>query len=75
MYAGIIGRPYYNGAYNYDIWQYFYAEDDNTHNVINIGSSAIYRYWAPMVAYDEQGFTSFTIGTTRQAFDAVPYII
>lgn len=75
MYAGIIGRPYYQGAYNYNIWQYFYEEDDNTHEVITIGSSAIYRYWVPALAYEEQGITSFTIGSTRQPFGAVPYII
>jgi len=75
MYAGIIGRPFFEGAYNYNNWQYFYKEDDNTHNVITIGSSAIYRYWMPALAYEEQGFTSFTIGSNRQPFGAVPYII
>ena len=75
MYAGIIGRPYLQGSYKYDIWQYFYQEDKNTHNVINIGSSAIYRYWAPLQAYEEQGITSFTLGSTMQPFNTVPYIM
>lgn len=75
MYAGLIGRPYYNGSYNYNIWQYFYEEDDNTHNVVSIASSAMYRYWVPTLAYSEYGFTSFTIGSTRLPFGTVPYII
>lgn len=75
MYAGLIGRPYYNGSYNYNIWQYFYEEDDNTHNVVSIASSAMYRYWVPTLAYSEYGFTSFTIGSTRLPFNTVPYII
>ncbi len=75
QYAGYIGRPYFDGSYSYDIWEYFYQEDDDSLNVVTIGSSAIYRYWMPTLAYEEQGFTSFTIGSNRQPFGTVPYII
>lgn len=75
QYAGYIGRPYFEGAYNYNIWEHFYQEDENSLNVVTIGSSAIYRYWMPTLAYEEQGFTSFTIGSNRQPFGTVPYIL
>ncbi len=75
MYEGFITRPYYGYVYNYNTWQYFYEEDDNTLNVVAVGSSAMYRFWMPPVAYEEQDFTSFVIGHTYQTFVAVPYIV
>ncbi len=75
MYEGLIGRPYSGDTYNYDGWQYYYSEDDNSLNVVAVGSSAMYRFWMPPLAYEEQGFTSINLGHSYQLFSALPYII
>ena len=56
-------------------WDNYYAEDNDTIDVVCIGSSAMYRYWIPPQAYEEQGFTSFLIASPAQPFAAVPYIM
>lgn len=56
-------------------WRDFYAEDDDTLDVIVVGSSAMYRYWVAPVAYEQDGYTSFCIGHAGQLFGSVPYII
>ena len=60
---------------DFDGWHYFYAEDNNTINAAMIGSSAMYRYWIPAQAYEEQGFTSCMISQSCQNIRAVPYIM
>ena len=52
---------------DFDGWHYFYAEDKNSLNAVMIGSSAIYRYWIPAQAYEEQGFTSCMISQIGRA--------
>lgn len=71
-YLGPMVRPRNS---DYDDWQYFYAEDNNTLNVVMTGSSAIYRYWIPAMVYEEQGFTSGMIAQSCQTIHAVPYIM
>ena len=58
-----------------DSWHYYYAEEKDSVSVLVIGSSAIYRYWIPPQAYEEQGFTSFMIAQGSQPIEAVPYIM
>lgn len=67
---GQLARP---EAFDSDVWTSYYAEDDNTINAVVIGSSAIYRYWMPTRAYEEQGFTSALLATAGQDIRLVPY--
>ena len=71
-YLGPMVRPRNS---DFDDWQYFYAEDNNTLNVVLTGSSAMYRYWIPAMGYEEQGFTSGMIAQSCQTIHAVPYIM
>ena len=67
---GQLARPI---AFDSDVWTSYYAEEDNTINAVVIGSSAIYRYWMPTHAYEEQDFTSALIATAGQDIRLVPY--
>ena len=71
----LLGPLFRPKGQDFDGWQYFYAEDKNSLNAVMIGSSAIYRYWIPAQAYEEQGFTSCMISQSRQNIRAVPYIM
>lgn len=71
----LLGPLFRPEGQDFDGWQYFYAEDNNTINAAMIGSSAMYRYWIPAQAYEEQGFTSCMISQSRQNIRAVPYIM
>ena len=56
-----------------NVWASYYAEEDNTINTVLIGSSAMYRYWLPTRAYEEQGFTSALLATAGQDIRLIPY--
>lgn len=71
----LLGPLFRPKGQDFDGWQYFYAEDNNTINAAMIGSSAMYRYWLPAQAYEEQGFTSCMISQSCQNIRAVPYIM
>ena len=71
----LLGPLFRPEGQDFDGWQYFYAEDNNTINAAMIGSSAMYRYWLPAQAYEEQGFTSCMISQSCQNIRAVPYIM
>ena len=50
-------------------------ETKNSLDVIYIGGSAAYRYWEPLKAYKEYGFTSYDLATSSiQAESILPYI-
>lgn len=53
----------------------FYEMEDNSLDAIVVGSSAIYRYWQPGLAYQEHGFTSQIIHTGGQDIHMVPYLL
>lgn len=44
----------------------FYYEEDNSIDVIYIGSSPVHPYWAPPLAWDTYGFTSWSLATNVQ---------
>lgn len=71
-YAGRLVRP---NEKDFDCWEDYYAEDKDTISVLVIGSSAIYRFWIPTQAYEEQGFTSAMIASAGQRMEAVPFIM
>lgn len=71
-YLGRIARP---RAYDFDVWSKYYAETDDSIDVLMLGSSAMYRYWIPPQAYKEYGFTSFLLTHASQDTRAVPYIL
>lgn len=45
----------------------FYAEEENTLDMVYIGGSACYYYWEPLEAFEQFGFTSYNF-----ASDAMP---
>lgn len=53
----------------------FYAEKDNTLDMVFIGSSAIYRYAVPPLIWNESGLTSYVLATPGQQFSLTPSII
>ena len=71
----LLGPLFRPKGQDFDGWQYFYAEDKNSLNAVMIGSSAIYRFYVPAQAYEEQGFTSCMISQSCQNIKAVPYIM
>lgn len=58
-----------------DNLNYLYKEDKDTLNVVCMGSSAMYRFWIPQQAYQEQGFTSALVATADQNIHAIPYLM
>lgn len=60
---------------SFGFWDYFYAEDKNTIDVAMIGSSSIYRYFSPLDAYEDYGFTTFMLTSSSQEVGAAPYIL
>ena len=47
----------------------------DTVNALMIGSSAIFRYWNPPQAYEEQDFTSAMLASSIQDLNMAPYIM
>lgn len=45
----------------------FYLEDDNSLDVVFIGSSELYNDFSPSLAYGEYGFTSYTLGLPQSS--------
>ena len=60
---------------NTESFDYLYKEDDDTVNVACIGSSAMYRFWIPQQAYEEEQFTSALVASAAQDIRAVPYLM
>lgn len=58
-----------------DNMSYLYKEDKDTLNVVCLGSSAMYRFWIPQQAYEEQKFTSNLLASSAQDIKAVPYLM
>lgn len=53
----------------------FYAEDDDTIDMVMIGSSPVHPHWTSALAYNEYGFTSYPLSTNVQNPKAMKYII
>lgn len=60
---------------NTESFNYLYKEDKDTLNVVCLGSSAMYRFWIPQEAYEEEGFTSAMIASAAQDIKAIPYLM
>ncbi|MBQ8198891.1 MAG: hypothetical protein IJZ76_05655 [Lachnospiraceae bacterium] len=54
---------------NRDAMAGFYAEEDNTLDVVAFGSSAIYRFLNNPILWEEYGITSYNLGTGSQQPD------
>lgn len=70
--VGQFARPDESDA---EAWAEYYAEEKDTVNVLMIGSSAIFRYWNPPQAYEEQDFTSAMLASSIQDLNMAPYIM
>lgn len=60
---------------NTESFEYLYKEDDDTLNVVCLGSSAMYRFWIPQEAYEKEGFTSAMVASAAQDIKAIPYLM
>ncbi len=60
---------------NTESFDYLYKEDDDTLNVVCLGSSAMYRFWIPQEAYEKEGFTSAMVASAAQDIKAIPYLM
>lgn len=58
-----------------DIVMGLYAEKKKSLDMIYIGSSSCYRYWQPLTAWEEEGFTSYDFGTSALAPQVIKYYI
>lgn len=53
----------------------YYAEPKNSLDVVYIGGSACFVFWAPMVAWKEYGIPSYDFGVNTIPADALKYCI
>ena len=53
----------------------FYAQKEDTLDVVSIGSSALYRYLNVVQLWEEQGFTSYNIATPGQPVNFIKYMM
>ena len=53
----------------------FYAVEQNSLDLVTIGSSSVYRYIDVPFLYSKFGYTSYTLGTPGQSFHAYQYLI
>ena len=66
----ILFRPVTNSRMN--ICGY-YAEEKNTLDMIYVGGSAAYVYWAPLDAFHEYGFTSYNFASDSMTPQVIKY--
>lgn len=53
----------------------FYAEKNNSLDMVYIGGSACYAFWEPLAAWNEYGFTSFNLATDAMQPQSIKYAI
>lgn len=53
----------------------FYAEEDNTLDVVGLGSSSLYRYLSSPLLYEYSGLTSYALSTAGQPVLAIENLI
>ena len=53
----------------------FYAEPENSLDVVYVGGSACYRYWEPLKAWKDYGFTSYNFATDAIQPQVIKYIL
>lgn len=53
----------------------FYAEENDTIDMIMLGASSVHPYWAACMAYNEYGITTYPLSTNSQWPKATKYII
>lgn len=60
---------------NRDMLTPFYAEDEDSIDVMYLGSSAVYRYYVSPMQWKSYGYTSFNYATAGQPIDAIVHDI
>lgn len=53
----------------------FYGEEEDSLDVVVLGSSAVYRYVNSLTMWEEQGITSYNISTANQSVFTTNYLI
>ena len=64
-----------NSDSNKQIFNAFYAEEENTMDVVYIGTSATNRYFIPPKAYNDEGIAGFNLATMGLPMMFVPYLM
>lgn len=70
-----IGPWFRTDTMDANVWRNYYDLKEDTLDVVSFGSSALFRYWIPAQAYEEQGITSTIIYCGGQDIDMVPYLM
>lgn len=63
---------------DYRNWQWvgeFYETEEDSLDAVYIGSSAVYAFWVPSYAFEQNGITVWNYTTGRQSIHSVEYII
>ena len=60
---------------NYQWISGFYEEEEDSLDVVYVGSSNCYAFWNPMVAWEEYGITSYPYACNDQPFAVSEYLI
>ncbi len=72
--ASYVLRPTDNDFFR-DRFTGFYAEEDDSLDVVGLGGSALYRYFCSPVLYEEAGLTSYPLSTASQSVYAIENLI
>lgn len=67
-------RPYSGSASRKNLCG-FYAEEDNTLDIVCIGSSAVFTFWEPMEFWHDYGVTSYNFATGTMPPQVIKYCI
>lgn len=53
----------------------YYSEEEDTIDMVYIGASAAYTYWAPMEAWNDYGIASYVFASSSLPADAVKFMV
>lgn len=53
----------------------FYAEDENSLDMVYVGGSACYMFWEPLAAWNKYGFTSYNFAADALQPQSIKYLI
>ncbi|MDY3251095.1 MAG: hypothetical protein SOX32_12195 [Candidatus Choladocola sp.] len=67
-------RPYSGSASRKNLCG-FYAEEDNTLDIVFVGSSAVFAFWEPMEFWNDYGITSYNFATGSMPPQMIKYCL
>lgn len=72
LHLNYVLRPH--GTYR-KVYPGYYAEENNTIDIVNIGTSAIFRYIDCAHLWETNGYTSYSLATADAPFECYRYVI